>query len=66
MSLRAFHIVFVLVSILLSVYVALWGIREYSQRGNGTGLGLAIVFTAAAIALVVYGRKVFRKLKELP
>lgn len=66
MSLRIFHIVFVLVSILLSVFVALWGVREYSQRGSGTGLALAIVFALSAVTLVVYGRKVFRKLKELP
>ena len=66
MSLRVFHIVFVTVSVLLSVYVAVWGIREYASERSGMGLSLAILFGFSAAALVVYGRKVFRKLKELP
>lgn len=65
MSLRIFHVVFVLVSILLSVFVTLWGIREYSQHGGATALVLAIVFALSAVVLVIYGRKTFRKLKEL-
>jgi hypothetical protein len=48
MSLRVFHIVFVIVTIVLSLFVTLWGIRAFS------------------IVLMVYGKKVARKLKELP
>lgn len=66
MSLRAFHIVFVVVTIVLSLYVALWGIREYTQDRNGTALTLAVFFLLMAVALMIYGKKVFRKLKELP
>lgn len=66
MSLRVFHIVFVLVCILLSLYVALWGVREYTHEANLAGLALAIIFAITAVALVVYGKRVFRKLKELP
>ena len=66
MSLRIFHIVFVLVSVVLSLYVALWGIREYGETGSAMGLTLAILFAVSAIVLVVYGKKTFRKLKELP
>lgn len=66
MSLRAFHIVFVVVTIVLSLYVALWGIREFAQERNGGALALAILFIATAIGLMVYGRKVFVKLRDLP
>jgi hypothetical protein len=66
MSLRVFHMVFVLVCILLSLYVALWGVREFANEREALGLVLAIVFAAAAVSLVVYGKRVFRKLKELP
>ena len=66
MSLRAFHIVFVVVTIVLSLYVALWGIREFTQEQNGGALALAILFLLTAIALMVYGKKVFVKLRELP
>jgi hypothetical protein len=66
MSLRAFHIVFVVVTIVLSLYVALWGIREFTQDRNATALTLALLFLGAAVALMIYGKKAFRKLKELP
>lgn len=66
MSLRAFHILFIVVTTVLSLYVALWGIRQYSQEQNTGALGLAILFMITAVALVIYGKKVFRKLKELP
>lgn len=66
MSLRAFHILFIVVTTMLSLYVALWGIRQYSQEQNTGALGLAILFMITAVALVIYGKKVFRKLKELP
>ena len=66
MSLRAFHIIFVIVTVILSLYVALWGIREYSNEQDGVALALAILFLITAIGGVVYGKKAFTKLKELP
>ncbi len=66
MSLRAFHIVFVIVTIVLSLYVALWGIREFSEERNAGALALGLIFAATAVALMVYGKKAFAKLKELP
>lgn len=66
MSLRAFHIIFIVVTVILSLYVALWGIREYADERTTSSLALAIVFFLAAIGLIVYGKKVFHKLKEIP
>jgi hypothetical protein len=66
MSLRIFHIVFVVVTTLTSLYVAIWGLRQFAETRNTMGLILALIFIPTAIALVVYGRKVFVKLKELP
>ena len=66
MSLRAFHIVFVVVTVVLSLYVALWGIREFTMQSDAKALALGLVFLATAFALIVYGKKVFRKLRELP
>jgi uncharacterized PurR-regulated membrane protein YhhQ (DUF165 family) len=66
MSLRAFHIVFVVVTIVLSLFVALWGIREFSEDRNASALALGILFLVTAVALMVYGKKVARKLRELP
>jgi hypothetical protein len=66
MSLRAFHIIFITATIILSLYVTLWGIREYSAERNIGALGLSALFLAAAIALMIYGKKVLTKFKELP
>ena len=66
MSLRAFHIVFVVVTVILSLYVALWGIREFSQERSVGALALAIIFLITAVALMVYGKKAYGKLRELP
>jgi predicted membrane protein len=66
MSLRAFHIVFIIVTVVLSLYVALWGIREFAQEQSTMGLTLAILFIITAVAGVIYGKKAFTKLRELP
>jgi amino acid transporter len=66
MSLKAFHIVFVILTTILSLFVALWGIREFAQQKSISGLALGLVFLVAAIALMVYGRKVWAKFKEIP
>ncbi len=66
MSLRAFHIVFVVVTILLSLYVALWGIRQFTQEQSVSALTLGMLFLAMAVGLMIYGKKAFTKLRDLP
>ena len=66
MSLRAFHIIFVIATIVLSLYVALWGIREFTQERSATALTLAILFLLMAVGLMIYGKKAFAKLRDLP
>ena len=66
MSLRIFHIIFVSASVALCLFVGLWCVREYQASGSEANLVLALVFMVTGAALVVYGKRVFRKLKELP
>jgi heme A synthase len=66
MSLRVFHIIFVIVTVALSLWIAVWGVAEYRAERSTMGLTLAVIFFLAAATLVVYGKKVYRKLKELP
>ena len=66
MSLRAFHIVFVIVTIVLSLYVAMWGIREFTQERSIGALTLGMLFLGLSVVMVIYGKKVFVKLRELP
>jgi hypothetical protein len=65
MSLRIFHIVFITVSIALSVFVTAWGVRNYFVTGSLGSLGLAAVFLLFGIALVFYAHRTFRKLRDL-
>lgn len=65
MSLRIFHVVFIIASIVLSLFVAVWALREYQATHSVSALALGIVFVVAGIAMVAYGRRWFKKLKEL-
>ncbi len=66
MSLRAFHIIFVIATIVLALYVALWGIREFNAERSIGALAMAILFLVTAVALMIYGKKALAKFKELP
>ncbi len=66
MSLRAFHIIFVIVTVALSLYVAVWGIREFARERSGGALALGIVFLVTAVVMTIYGKKVYGKLRDLP
>lgn len=65
MSLRLFHVIFIVVSILLSAFVGGWGIWFYSTTGAVSGLVLSAVFLILGAALVWYGSRTFEKLKDL-
>lgn len=65
MSLRAFHIAFIVVSIALSLVVAAWGVREYLDDAGTNALLVGGVAALSGVALVVYGVRFFRKLQEL-
>jgi hypothetical protein len=65
MSLRIFHVIFITVSIALSVFVAIWGVREYMATRSTGALALVVVFVAGGVALVLYAGRAFRKLKDL-
>jgi len=65
MSLRFFHIVFIVASVLLSLFVAVWGFRTYAAEHDRGAFALAAVMAFVAVALVAYGVRVYGKLKEL-
>ena len=66
MSLRIFHIIFVSVCVALSAFVAAWGMRQWTTSHNTSGLVLGIIFLIAGFGMIEYGRRVYRKLKDLP
>jgi hypothetical protein len=65
MSLKAFHIVFVVFSTLLALGVGLWCVWIDLVEGAPVYLAGAVVSFICAIALVIYGVWFYRKMKRL-
>ena len=65
MSLRAFHIAFIVVSIALSLVVTAWGVREFLDDASANALAVGCAAALTGVGLVIYGVKFFRKLQEL-
>ena len=65
MSLKAFHIFFITLSMLLSLLVGGWGVNRYLTGDSLEGLVLGVFFFLFAVALLVYGLYFLRKVDEL-
>ena len=65
MSLKAFHLIFVIASILLGLGVGGWGIHEYRTQGELGSLVIGVVFFTMGIALFFYGRRMLKKTKDI-
>jgi hypothetical protein len=61
MSLKGFHIVFVTVSTLLFLFMAVWGFFLVPEPTTLTR-GLGIVGAGAALVMLVYGVYFYRKI----
>ena len=65
MSLKTFHLVFIVASILLGLGVGAWGIREYQVKGEIGALILGILFLVMGGVLLTYGRRMLKKTKGI-
>ena len=67
MSLKAFHIVFVTLSILLAFFCGVWFLCEYASAPGRPAslLAAGIVSFVAGGGLIWYGKSVLRKLKHI-
>ena len=65
MSLKAFHIVFITASILLSFGFGAWLINRYTEVGGWIHLAGGILAGVAGLCLLVYGKYFLRKFKHL-
>ena len=66
MSLKAFHIVFVVASVLLAFGFAGWGFVNFADDRNALNLLWGAIGIGMGIGLIFYGRFVLRKLKDFP
>ncbi len=65
MSLKGFHIVFIIFSTLLALGIGLWCIWVDLTVGEPVYRSGAIVSFVVALALVIYGVWFYRKMKRL-
>lgn len=65
MSLKAFHLFFVFVSILLCLGVGTWAVQAFRAGGGGMPLVLAVACFLGGFGLIVYGLRVRQKLRGL-
>jgi hypothetical protein len=62
LSLRSFHLFFITVSVLLAVWVGVWGVQSYRATGSAGDLTLGAFFFVLGFVLLLYGRSVRKKL----
>ena len=65
MSLKAFHLVFVSLSVLLMLGLTVWCVGNYRRDGGALDLVCAALSLAVAAGLVVYGKFFLKKLKHI-
>jgi len=65
MSLRAFHIVFIILSTLLSFGFAKWSYGNYLVQKDTTDMVLAISGGVAGVALIIYGIWFLKKMRKI-
>jgi hypothetical protein len=64
MSLKAFHVFFIVVATLFSLWFGYWGLRSYMHTGTTSYLLMAIGALVSVILLIWYFRWFLKKLKN--
>ncbi|MCB1126825.1 MAG: hypothetical protein KDM81_10035 [Verrucomicrobiae bacterium] len=65
MSLKAFHLLFIVVSILLALGFGVWELATYRDGGATVDLVMGSASLVAAVGLGFYLRAVLKKLKNV-
>ena len=65
MSLRTFHICFVVISSLLMVYIGVWAYLMWDYYANQAYLSYVIMSAISLLVLLFYGKSFITKYKNL-
>jgi hypothetical protein len=64
-SLKAFHLFFIAVSVILSAFMTAWSVNQYQAAHDSAYVLGAVLSIACGIALAVYGTMFQRKMRRL-
>jgi len=64
MSLKAFHVFFIIVATLFTLWFGFWGLQSYLHTGNVSHLWMAGGALVGAVLLIWYFRWFLKKLKN--
>lgn len=65
MSLKAFHLVFIIASIVLAIGFGIWAAVAFFRGGGVANLIIALVSFGAGVGLVFYERYFLKKTKNI-
>ena len=65
MSLKAFHLVFIILSILLTLMFGIWGVVSHGSSGITAELVMGIISLVGTVGLSVYLRYFLKRLKHV-
>jgi DNA-binding transcriptional regulator of glucitol operon len=65
MSLKAFHLLFIVLSIVMSAFLAAWAVQHYQADHRLVNLLTALVGTLSAASLAFYAAAFRRKARRL-
>ena len=65
MSLKAFHLLFIAISVVLAAFFGAWSFNEYQAGRNIAFAASGVASLAAGIGLAMYGAAFQRKAKSL-
>lgn len=65
MSLKAFHVFFLAVSLLLTLGFGFWAVRDYQDVGKPDSLYLGVGSFAISLLLAIYGVWFLKKLRGI-
>lgn len=64
MSLKAFHLFFIAISVVLAAFVAAWAVNQYQVAHDVSYVVAAGLAIASAVALIAYGIAFQRKMRR--
>jgi hypothetical protein len=65
MSLKAFHIVFIVISALCAFGFSYWSMMTFTSEGDMALVVAAVLSFACGIGLILYGLRFLKKLKHV-